>query len=161
MAMKERIETAGIARVWRGELPVESLYTAGVAGDRFLRLLKEKGRFFGTRCSECDEVYVPASLYCQRCFARLDEWVEVGDSGTLESWTLVYVGLDGKPLPAPKAVGLIRLDGATTAFVHYLELKDGDELEVGIRVKAVLKPAGKRQGAITDIRHFVLARAAR
>lgn len=158
MAMKERIETTGVACALRGELPVESLYTAGVAGDRFLRALKDKGRFLGTRCPDCDEVYVPPGIYCEKCFARLEEWIELPASGTLESWTMVYVGLDGKPLPEPKAVGLIRLDGATTGLVHYLAVKKDDKLEIGLPVKAVLKPPKQREGAITDILHFVPVR---
>ena len=28
---------------WRGEIPIESLYTAGIGGQRFFKALKEKG----------------------------------------------------------------------------------------------------------------------
>jgi uncharacterized OB-fold protein len=154
MALKERLERVNQVKVWYGELPVTSLYTAGVAGERFFRTLKEQGVFTGTRCEKCGMVYVPGRIFCERCLAKLDRWEKVGAEGTLESWTVLYQGLDGKPLKEPAMVGLIRLDGASTVLVHRLgDVKPG-ELQIGMRVKAVLKPKSQREGAITDIRFF-------
>jgi len=151
MALKERLSLPGEAKTWPGELPVQSLYTAGAAGDRFLKTLKAKGRFLGAACKTCNEVYVPPKLYCEKCMSELTEWSEVGPNGAVESWTELHVGLDGKPLAEPQFVGLIRLDGATTSIVHRLANKP---CCIGMQVTAVLKPAAKREGAITDIIHF-------
>ena len=97
MAIKDRLQQPDAASPWYGDLPVESLYTAGVAGDRFLRELRDKGRFMGTVCEECEEVYVPGKAFCPTCLGRLEKWVAVGPQGTLDSWTMLFVGLDGKP----------------------------------------------------------------
>lgn len=154
MALKERIYQPGEAKTWYGELPVQSLYTAGAAGDRFFKTLKEKGQFLGSPCEQCGETYVPPKLYCEKCLAELKNWVKVGPSGTLESWTEVHVGLDGKPLAEPVLVGLITLEGATTSLVHLLDRMKPEDIYIGMEVTAVLKPAAKRTGAITDILHF-------
>ncbi len=153
MALKERLSQPHEAATWPGDLPVQSLYTAGAAGDRFLKTLKEKGQLLGASCSRCDEVYVPPKLYCEKCMGELTEWVKVGPAGTLESWTELHVGLDGKQLDQPQLVGLILLDGATTSIVHRLSGKSGS-LCIGTKVTAVLKPPAKREGAITDILYF-------
>jgi uncharacterized OB-fold protein len=154
MALRERINLPGEAKTWPGDLPVQSLYTAGVAGDRFLKTLKEKGQFMGSPCTACGEVYVPPKLYCEKCMAELEDWVKVGPDGTLESWTEVHLGLDGKPLASAQIVGLVRLDGATTSMVHILGGVKQDDLCIGMKVTPVLKPAARREGAVTDILHF-------
>ncbi|MDA2914760.1 zinc ribbon domain-containing protein [Acidobacteriia bacterium AH_259_A11_L15] len=59
-------------RAWRGEIPLESLYTAGLGGEIFFRALKERGELVGTRCAPCKQVYVPARAFCERCFGELD-----------------------------------------------------------------------------------------
>ncbi|MGB9742006.1 MAG: Zn-ribbon domain-containing OB-fold protein [candidate division WOR-3 bacterium] len=154
MALKQRLEQESQVKVWYGELPVESLYTAGVAGERFFRTLKEQGVFTGTRCEQCGIIYVPGRIFCERCLAKLERWEKVGSEGRLESWTVLYQGLDGKPLREPELIGLVRLDRASTVLVHRLGNVKPEELRIGMRVKAVLKPKSQREGAITDIRFF-------
>ncbi|MEO0070047.1 MAG: Zn-ribbon domain-containing OB-fold protein, partial [candidate division WOR-3 bacterium] len=117
MALKQRIEGVKQTKVWYGELPVESIYTAGIAGEKFFTALKEKGEITGTRCDRCGIVYVPGRIFCERCLEQLNKWVKVSPTGTLLSWTVLYVGLDGKRLAQPEVVGLVKLDGASTAIV--------------------------------------------
>lgn len=154
MAFKDRLKHSDDIRVWHGNLPVESLYTVGIAGERFLRALKDQGKFLGTRCGKCGTVYVPGRMFCERCLVALDEWVEVASSGTLEAWTELYVAPNGEPLKVPVLVGLIRLEGASTSIIHRLNNVTVTELMIGLRVRAVLLPKEKRTGSITDIAYF-------
>jgi len=154
MAMKERVERVDDVKVWYGELPVNSLYTAGIGGEQFFRTLKDQGVITGTKCEECGVIYVPGRIFCQRCLAKLERWVKVGPEGTLESWTVLHLGLDGKPMVEPQIVGLIKLDGASTMFVHRLGNVRLDQLRMGMKVRPVLKPKSQREGAITDIKFF-------
>jgi uncharacterized OB-fold protein len=154
MAIKERLTKADEAKPWYGELPVESLYTAGIAGEKFFRSIQERGVFLGSKCHKCNMVYVPPKIYCERDFEKLEDYVEVAECGSLESFSCVHIGLDGKRLPAPMIVGLINLDGASTNIVHMLGETTVEELCMGMRVCAVLKPKAKREGAITDILYF-------
>lgn len=154
MALKERLNKPEQTKVWYGELPVQSLYTVGIAGEKFFRALKDEGKFLGTKCPKCELIYVPPKIYCERCFERLEDYIEVADCGTLESFTCIHIGLDGKTLKEPIFVGLVRLDGASTCLVHKLGEVKVEELCFGMRVCAVLKPKAKREGSINDILYF-------
>lgn len=155
MSLLNNIEHPTDATVWRGDLPVYHRYTAGIAGEKFLRALKDDGKLFGTKCPKCGYVYVPARIYCERDATHLDDttWMQVGPEGELVSFSAVYVDLDGKRLDAPQWVGLVRLDGASSVMMHYLgEVKAN--LRAGMKVQAVLKPTSERVGSIKDIAYF-------
>lgn len=156
MALTERIARRDDLRTWQGNFPLEHLYTVGVAGERALRELKDNGRLLGTRCPTCQVTYAPARLYCERCLARLTEWVPIALEGTLASYTIVHQDIDGNPLDSPVVVGLIALTHATGHFVHRLGEVDGRPPRLGMAVEAVLKPAPERTGSIEDIRYFRL-----
>ncbi len=154
MPILEKVDRLADARAWYGDMPVESLYTAGIAGERFLRAIKDEGRLLGTHCAHCDITYLPPAIYCERCFAELNDWVEVGPGGEVHSFTVMAVGPDGAPLERPVVVAFVQLDGADGGLIHYLSDVDADEVEIGMRVVPVFKPAGERRGSILDITHF-------
>lgn len=117
-------------------------YAAGKAASRFLAALRDEGRIYGTRCSQCGRVLVPARSFCPRCGVDTDEWVEVGPGGTLTAFT----ARDGQ------VFGLVRLDGADTDLVHLLGESEPGAWRVGMRVEAAF--ARERQGHILDIACF-------
>nr|MBC7244296.1 Zn-ribbon domain-containing OB-fold protein [Chloroflexota bacterium] len=155
MALLEKVDKNIQARVWRGDMPIQGRYTCGLAGERFFREMMDNARFVGTHCPECDYTYVPPAIYCERCFSKLDEWVEVGPEGTVQSFTVLLIAPDGSPLEEPEILALIQLDGADSVLVHRLGKVGLDELTIGMRVKAVFKPKREREGSILDIVHFV------
>lgn len=150
MGSLEHIDNVEEIGTWPGELPVRFAYTAGVAGERFLRELKESGRLLASRCPSCPYTYLPPRLYCERCFAELSDWVEVGPQGTVQAHTTVHEDMDGRPLETPVTVALVQLDGADGLLAHCVV----GEVQIGTRVEPVLKPARQRQGSISDIDHF-------
>ena len=152
MGSTEHVERVTDLRAWPGDFPVSHLYTMGIAGERFFRELKDSGRFVGTRCTACEHVYLPPSLFCPRCFAALEEWKEVGPQGTVRAVTTAHRGVDGETLETPETLALIQLDGADDLLVHRVEESDG--VSIGARVEAVLKEAAQRQGSILDVRYF-------
>ncbi len=154
MSLLERVNKVTEAKHCRGEIPIQSRYTCGLAGERFFREIMDNARLLGTHCPTCQYTYVPPTLFCERCFTRLDEWVEVGSEGMVESLTVLHISLDGTPLEEPDVLALIQLDGADSVLVHRLGDVSPDELRVGMRVKAVFEPRRKRKGSILDIRYF-------
>jgi uncharacterized protein len=149
----EKIALPDEVRRWDGEFPVRHRYTPGVAGTAFFTALRDRGVLVGSRCEACSYTYVPARLFCERCFAELAADTEVGPGGALVSFTIGFVGLEGEPLEEPETIGLVRLDGADSVLLH--RVLDADEpLEIGERVEVVLRPDGDRTGTILDIDGF-------
>jgi uncharacterized OB-fold protein len=142
---------------WRGAIPIASLYTAGTAGQIFFTALKEKGELLGSRCSPCNQVYVPARRFCERCFAELTAEVKIKPGGTVKSFSICHLDHENRRLKHPAAFALVQLDGATTMMLHrLLDVKDPSQVSIGSRVETVIKPKAKRTGSILDIEGFRL-----
>ena len=148
--MLEKTTTNQELGAMRGKMPVASRYTVGIAGEKFLLALRDKGQILATPCKACDQVYVPARLFCERCLGELTEYVPLSGKGEVISFTRTRIDLDGNDLKTPQTLAAIQLDGSTTTMIHRLSGK----AEIGLRVKAVLEPKGKRKGSILDIKHF-------
>lgn len=150
----EKIARPSQVRRWPGEIPVRHRYTPGVAGEVFFTALRDRAVLLGSRCEECAYTYVPARLFCERCFRELAADAEVGPGGTLVSFTIGFVGVEGEALDLPVSLGLVRLDGADAVLLHHV-LDVGDRpLEIGEPVEVVLRPDGERRGSILDIEGF-------
>lgn len=129
----------------------------GATWGRFMAGLVER-RIEANRCGECGRVFVPPQAYCESCFVRTEEWLELPGEGAVEAFTVAWQGFRGGPTP-PYAIAGIRLDGASTLLMHYvrgLDLSDParvhEQLPAGTRVRAVW--AEERTGQILDIAHF-------
>jgi uncharacterized OB-fold protein len=154
MALLDTIDKLGKAIAWQGDIPITSRYTAGIAGERFLREIKDNARIVGTHCNGCDLTYVPATMFCERCFAELDEWVEVASQGTVFTYTVLNRDLDDQPLDSPAVLAYVKLEGSDGGLVHYLGEVDPAAVFIGMPVEAVFKEASERKGSILDIDHF-------
>lgn len=154
MSLLHRIEHVHEALAWEGDMPTQALYTMGIAGERFFREIQENGRFLGTVCPACDITYVPPRLYCERCFAHLEEWVEVPTTGQVHTFTVVHLDLDGVPLPEPRILAFVHMDDTDGGLVHFLGEVEPDQVYFGMCVEAVFKNKADRQGGILDIVYF-------
>ncbi len=130
-------------------------FTAGQAISRFLKGLKE-GKILATKCNKCRRVMVPPRTFCELCFKPTDEWVEVKDTGTVETFSISYIDPDAKPLDEPEIVAVISIDGASPkmGILHKLGEIEPDRVYIGMKVKAVWKPESEREGMITDIKYW-------
>jgi uncharacterized OB-fold protein len=154
MSLITKISRNTDARIWEGEFPVRYLYTVGLAGERFLREIKDHGTIKGRRCNECGVVYVPPSIYCDRCFSRLDEWVDVGTKGLLHAFTVSYLNRDGSRREEPNLIGIIKFHETEGALIHRLGEIEPSELRIGMPMEAVFKKPEAREGSILDISYF-------
>jgi len=140
---------------------LEYAWDDGVAIGRYLAELKN-GRIIGKHCRKCDRVMLPPRMFCELCWRPTDEWVHVQDTGTINTFCVSHVNwragrLDIKGGERPYTPAVIEIDGAAPGMgiLHHINEIDPWQIEIGMKVKAVWKPAEERQGAITDIRHFV------
>ena len=147
------------------EPKLEYAWDNGVAIGRYLAELKE-GRIIGRKCYRCNRIMIPPRMFCELCFRPTDEWVVLKDTGTVNTFSIVYVNWDASRRKAdepPLIPAVIEIDGASKGMgiMHMLGEVDPEDVHVGMKVKAVWKPREERTGAITDILYFKPLRSAR
>jgi uncharacterized OB-fold protein len=118
---------------------------------RFLTGLKDK-RIEGVR-TQAGRVLVPPAEYDPDTGEATTEFVEVGQSGTVTTWTWVERPRpDQHPLDRPFAWALVQLDGADTPMLHAVDAGSEAKMKTGMRVRARWAP--QTEGAIRDIACF-------
>ena len=148
-----------LVSLWR--VKADYRWDAGVAIGTYLEGLK-RGKIMGIRCPECKRTLVPPRAFCELCFRPIDDWVELTDTGKINTYSVSYVNWDATRRQTPEVPAVIEIDGASPGMgILHLLGEVGDTLEeitgrlkVGLLVQAVWKPPEERQGAITDIRYF-------
>ncbi|MGQ9573166.1 MAG: Zn-ribbon domain-containing OB-fold protein [Dehalococcoidia bacterium] len=130
-------------------------WDTGVAIGRFLAELKN-GRIVGRQCHRCRRIMVPPRMFCEECFRPTDRWVVLEDTGRVNTYSISYIRWDASRVKEPTIPAVIEIDGASKGMgiMHYLGEVKPDDVQVGMRVKAVWKPPRQRQGSILDIRYF-------
>ncbi|MER3601471.1 MAG: hypothetical protein C4339_02005 [Nitrososphaerota archaeon] len=127
-------------------IPLEYLYTPGIAGQRFFEALRESGKLLASRCRRCGEAWIPARLFCASCFARIEQFEEVEPRGRLAAFT--WREKNGQLV----AYGLIRFEGYRGGLVHRLLVERPEQLSEGLPVVARLSE--RRQGSWEDLVGF-------
>ncbi len=153
MALKERITSTDKIRSWTDQIPFHYEYTAGVAGERFLRGLQE-GKVLASECVSCGKLQLPPKAYCVDCFAQTKRYRRVGPEGTVAALTRSSVGFEGERLPRPQAFVYVTFEGVVGGVVHRAL---GDGVEIGSKVAPRFKAQGKRTGSMLDIEGFAKA----
>ena len=134
------------------DLRVPYRYSMGAVPSKFFIEIRDHQKIMGIRCPSCDVVFIPPRSTCGRCFSQLHEWVEVGNQGTLETYTQVRYSTPVQPAVAPFYYGIIKPDGADTGLAHMVGDLKGQEPRIGMRVQAVFKE--ERKGNMLDILYF-------
>jgi acetyl-CoA C-acetyltransferase len=128
-------------------------WDAGVAISRFLDGLEE-GRILGRECRSCERVLVPPRMFCERCFRDTDGWVEVEQTGVVQTFSICHIRYDMQPLEEPELPAVISIDGSDGGFLHKLAEVAPEDVRIGMAVEAVWKPDEEREGSILDIAYF-------
>ena len=154
MSLIERYQKTTDIGYWEGQIPMSYIYTVGRAGEKFFRELMN-GKVFGAKCDACKIIYVPAKIFCEKCFARLeDHYLDVGINGKVYTFTQSYETYEGIRKEKPSIVAVIQIDGTQGFLVHWLGEVDSEKVSIGMPVEAVFKPKKDREGSILDIKYF-------
>ena len=115
-----------------------------------------ENKILGRHCPKCERVLLPPRAFCDRDFADTDTWVEVGQKGIIETFTVVFQKFRGLPDP-PYCIAYVRLDGADTSILNFVKvpgLVDAEavrnKIKVRQKVKVVFAAKDQRTGRITD-----------
>ena len=153
--------TAGEVLVSMWHVKSDYHWDAGIAMGRYLEGFKQ-GKIIGVRCPECNRTMVPPRAFCELCFRPLDDWVELSDTGRINTYSVSFVNWDASRRRTPEVPAVVEIDGASPgmAILHLIgEVGESLEeitakLKLGTPVQAVWKPAEEREGAVTDIKYF-------
>jgi uncharacterized OB-fold protein len=115
-------------------------------------------RIEGVRCPRCERVLVPPREYCDTCFVRTAEWVDVADTGVIKAFSIIHLEFVGQVREPPYVYAEIVLDGAATRLIHTIggiEVDDAMErLRPGMPVRAVWNDDDEPKGTLEDILYF-------
>jgi len=138
---------------WVGD--TKYAWDQGIAIGKYLEGLKH-GKILGVECHKCGRKMVPPRMFCEWCFKPVDNWIEVLDTGVVNTFSLCYVTWDVKRIKEPLMPAVIEIDGASKGMgiMHHLGEVDPKKVYIGMKVKAVWKSEKEREGAITDIKYW-------
>jgi uncharacterized OB-fold protein len=128
-------------------------YVAGDYRARYLRALKDK-TILGSKCSKTGKVFVPPIVASPESFAPCDELVAVADRGVVTTFCIVNIPVIGRNVELPYVAASVALDGADISIFALIQECKADQVRMGMRVEAVWKPDGERQGGHEDIQYF-------
>ncbi|MBF0224190.1 MAG: Zn-ribbon domain-containing OB-fold protein [Desulfobacterales bacterium] len=138
--------------VHKSGINVPYTWWAGETAGEFFISLRDEKKIKGKKCSQCGKVYIPPRKTCPLCFIENTEWVEVSIKGTLESYTIVKRQMSALKKKTPVVFGLIKLDGADTSILHYIDEVELSNINIGMRLEA--KFSEQRKATIMDIEYF-------
>jgi len=102
----------------------------------------------GSRCADCSELYFPPAANCTRCLSRTLQPAEIGNRGTLWSWTvqafLPKTPYDGGETPesfVPYGVGYVEMPSGIKIEAR-LASADVTRLHIGMPMRLALAPYG-------------------
>lgn len=137
-----------------GHWDISYEHSAGAVGSTFLRRLRDDKVISGRSCPGCRRILLPPRAYCDRCFVDTTDWVDVGETGIIEAFTITTDAFQGLPEP-PYAIAYVTLAGASTAMLNFVKGVDLSDIErgaellaIGNQVKVVWED--QRQARITD-----------
>ena len=128
-------------------------YVAGDYKVRYLQALKNK-KILGSKCSKTGKVFIPPVICSPETFAPASELVELADRGVVTTFCTVNIPVIGRNLEIPYVAASVALDGAAVSMFALIQECKPDEVRMGMRVEAVWKPDGERQGDHEDILYF-------
>lgn len=151
------VTEAGSGRIvaWNDSIPLHYEYTAGTAGEAFLRALKD-GRILASMCPRCGEIRVPPRSYCLECYERTRIDVELFQSGRIAALSTAHVGKEGAGLGArsTRDFGYVRFEGVSGGIIHRILSEGRREARVGDPVTPLFLPRERRTGTILDLEGF-------
>ena len=128
-------------------------YVAGDYRAHYLQALKQ-GKILGSRCSKTGKVFVAPLIASPESLAPCEEFVEVADRGIVTTFCIVNIPVIGRTIEIPYVAASVALDGADISIFALVQECRPEDVRMGMRVEAVWKPAGERQGDHGDIQYF-------
>ncbi len=105
---------------------------------RFFREIRDNKRLYGTKCTRCGKVWLPPRVHCNECYGPT-EWVRLGDTATIVTYTVVYYGTSVFYDRTPYVCAFVKIDGADTLIMQNVFLKDVTKARIGMKLRVEFK----------------------
>ena len=130
----------------------------GLAMNTYLDGMKN-GKIRGSYCRQTGRMMIPARSFSEIADLNpVSDYYDLPDTGTVRTYTLSHVNWDSSLLPDGQinVFAVIAIDGIdeNMGLVHVLGEVKPEEVKIGMKVQAVWKDAGDREGSIKDILYF-------
>ena len=118
-------------------------------------------RLMGSRCKECDALFVPPRSICVKCHGSEMEWVETKGKGTLAAFTCITVAppfmmAQGYDRKHPYCSGVVELEeGARVdARIEGVDASKPEDIRVGMPLRAKFLHRGEGDNLKTYLAFF-------
>jgi len=112
-----------------------------ITSNSFYQFLGEK-KLMGSKCKNCQAIYLPPHPICHKCHSTDMEWVEMKGGGKLAAFTAISVGptctiAEGHDRNNPYLVGIVKMDEGPKICgrIQGIDPKNPDRIKVGTAVK--------------------------
>lgn len=106
----------------------------------------QRPQLLGSRCRDCGELAFPSQPDCRNCCGRDTEIVELGDRGTLWTWTIQsfmpkepYLSSETAETFRPYGVGYIEMPGGIRIESRIRE-NQPEALDIGMEMALFVEP---------------------
>ena len=113
-------------------------------------------KLMGSKCKQCDAVFVPPCTICVKCYSSDMEWVEMKGKGKLAAFTCISVGppfmiKEGYDRNNPYCVGVVELEEGSRvdARIEGVDTKKPDTIKVGMPMTVKLLHRGEGEDKMT------------
>lgn len=70
----------------------------------------KQNKILGLKCRACGSITVPPKMACRQCAGSDMEVIEVKGSGKIRTFTIVFVGAEGRESEVPYVIVIVELD---------------------------------------------------
>jgi len=124
------------------------------------RFLSEE-KLMGSRCRDCDTLFLPPRSICIECYSSEMDWVEMKGKGKLAAYTCIAIGppfmaKEGYDRKHPYVSGVVELEEGVKVVAR-IEGVDGSKPET-IKIGTPLKVAFLHRGEVRNPTTFLAFR---
>jgi len=102
--------------------------------EKFVTYL-EQGKVVTTRCQKCKVITFPPKVDCVACGCTEVEWVEIKETGTLETFTTVMVGPAGFEKETPYTLVVAQFPCGIRILGRLDKKIPAEEIRIGMKLK--------------------------
>ncbi len=98
----------------------------------------KKGKLMGLKCKDCGTVTCPPTMVCRECASTNHEIIELSGMGEIVTFSVSYVGAEGRQGEHPLTIILVKLDEGPWIMGNLIDM-DPKKVTIDIigkRVKA-------------------------